>query len=376
MNTALSRPLAVMALVGSTAALALGACSDDDGKASTTGGRGGSSTSAGAGGSGSGGGAATGGGGHGAGGGYSSLPQAVMVAGYTNRTFSSTFTDKTVDTKLTKNEGFQWYPYDLFGAPTELERIVLEDDESVTLKGSTSGPNGEIATGVWTGGTTFMGTAFGGGAYFEAVLSFDPADVAEAGYAGVPAWWSYPIDFILQSDDTYWNGTKTGNYDHHIEPDFFEYNVQDVNTPPPVERYSGTFHDWYGVRNVTCKGECDWHASKDVNHRDAPAGTDWKQPTSVGFLWVPATDGQQGSATFYVNGVPAGPPVKWDKWQNTDPPNPPVDPNGPQPPWGVSWMDHEHYLLVLGTGENEPMNVERVDVWQKTTDGNLVGKGP
>lgn len=295
------------------------------------------------------------------------VPSEVVAAGYLVHTFASTFDATTVDTAESKASGFDWYVWNLF-SQADASKVVLNGDHSVTLMGDPAGPNGEIVTAARTGATTYVGTAFGGGAYFEAVFKFDPATVVAAGFKGWPSWWSLPLDHAIDGTGTWWNGDAGTGYDNHIEPDFFEYDIQ--GSPP--NRYGGTLHNWYGAYKSTCSPSsyCDWHTPSSVNLRTAPPGTDFTNYHAVGFLWVPATAASPGSATYFFDRVAIGATTTWTKW--VDQPIPVgVAPPSPQPPWAISWMDREHYLLVLGTGVGEPMTIQRVDVWQASALGNM-----
>src|SRR5882672_3947405 len=73
-------------------------------------------------------------------------PAPAAAAGYTVNTFSTGFTDTTVDLAQSGNSGFSWYPWSLFGHRTNTSALILNADHSITLMGDTTGPNGELVS--------------------------------------------------------------------------------------------------------------------------------------------------------------------------------------------------------------------------------------
>jgi hypothetical protein len=289
-------------------------------------------------------------------------PQAAAV-GYTVNTFSTNFTAANVDVANSANTGFSWYPWGLFGHRTNVSALVLNSDGSITLKGDTTGPNGELVSAASSkGGAQFVGTAFGGGAYIEAELKFNPDDVANAGSKGWPAFWALPLEGSLLKDGAQWQGQPRG-YVHTVEADILEYLYLPYGVPRNI--YGAAMHDWYGIPNVTCpRGLCAQHMRSDESKRSTPQGTDFTQYHRFGFLWVPATDAVTGYARFLFDGQMVGPERRWTKYSNQPPP--PVD-----QPWAFGWLDQEHLILILGTGPGEPMTVRSVNVWQASALQNL-----
>lgn len=289
-------------------------------------------------------------------------PPWAAAVGYRENTFSSDFTDRTVDLSGLGGSGFSWYPWALFGHRADASAIVLNPDHSVTLKGDRTGPNGEILTAAPGRGSEFVGTAFGGGAYVEAELKFNPADVAGMGSKGWPAFWALPLEGSLLKNADQWPGQPPG-YRHSVEVDILEYLYLPYNVPRNV--YGAGMHDWYGSPNVTCpKGLCAEHMHGKEPMRTTSPGTDFNQFHRFGFLWVPATDSSQGYARFYFDGVPVGPDQRWTRYSDQPPP-----PTGQ--PWAFGALDQRHLVLILGTGINEPMTVRSVQVWQASASQNL-----
>ena len=286
-------------------------------------------------------------------------PQATAVH-YTVRTFSSSFSVNQVDITNTSKSGFKWYPYQFFGAHTKLSSIDLNSDGSVTLLGDTTGPNGELATASWTGTPGgFVGTAFGGGGYFEATFKFDPKDVIKNNFNGWPSWWSMGIEHMVNLDTRQWPGQEK-DYEHFIEADFFEYDLRDYAGRGKMNYFGGALHDWFGLPG-------DRYSLVTLPNslvvREVPAKTDFTQYHRYGFLWVPATSTRDGYAEHYFDGRRVGRRVAWRQYTNQAPP--------PRPPWMFSIIDHNHLVLILGTGLNEPMTVLSVNVWQASDAHNM-----
>jgi hypothetical protein len=295
----------------------------------------------------------------------SAAPSYAAAVGYKTRTFSANFTSATVDTSGAAKSGFLWYPYALFGRHARPSAVGLNTDGSVTLTGDTTGPNGEITSATPASNSAgFVGTAFGGGAYIEAVFKFNPKDVVAAHSKGWPSFWALAAEgSVVSSAANQWKGQVKG-YDHQIEYDFFEYDYVPYNVPPNV--YSSAIHDWYGVYNVTCPGLCQESTASAVSKRAAPVATDFTQYHRYGYLWVPATATTEGYARAYFDGEPIGTDVHWTQFTNQPP-----TPNGQS--WAFGIMDRQHLVLILGTGVGEPMTVESVTVWQASDANNLHG---
>lgn len=291
----------------------------------------------------------------------SDVPPQAAAAHYTVRTFSSTFNAIQVDITNTSKSGFNWYAYNFFGTSTKLSSIILNSDGSVTLLGDTTGPGGELATVSRTapaGG--FVGTAFGGGGYFEATFKFDPQDVIKNGFNGWPAWWSMAVEHIANLDTGQWPEQQKG-YEHFIEADFFEYDLKDYVDGGRLNYFGGALHDWFGPPGNGRYSHVTLPNSVIV--REVPIDTDFTQYHRYGFLWVPATSARDGYAEYYFDGRRVGRRIAWRQFTNQTPP--------PKPPWMFSIIDNNHLVLILGTGPNEPMTVQSVKVWQDSDNHNM-----
>lgn len=304
-------------------------------------------------------------------------PQAAAV-GYTTNTFSSTF-NKDVDINNTRSSGYNWYLSKFFGAhPTNPSTLHFNSDGSLTLTSGGDASNDAINSAADTGKPApndWVGTAFGGGGYFEAEFKFDPSFVMKPGAVGFPAWWLEPLEHLKKSGGSQWNGQSAG-FEHFTEVDIFEYN-QWKNHSPNV--YAGTVHEWYGIHNATCPGKAFCHASNENNATTqfannlitTPPGTDFRQYHRFGLLWVPATKNSVGYLQYYFDGKPTSDKVTWSQYDEQKHKPMMLRTSSPNTPWVFGVLDRQHLILILGTGNGQPMTVKAVNVWQKNGNQNL-----
>lgn len=285
---------------------------------------------------------------------FTTLASPASFVGYNDNTFSSTF-NNDIDIKETYTSGFKWYVWNLFSTNANPANIVPMSGGGVTLAGDTTGPNGQIVSAAQLPGNNFVGTAFGGGFYAEAVLHFDPAQV-NSGTQGWPSWWSLVSEVSLTNTGQ-WPG-QTAGYVHGVEADFMEYERPVQNTS-----YGVAMHDDYGVPGVTCSpGLC--HVDSNVSMTLAPAPT-FTNDHKYGFLWVPATATTNGYAKFFFDNLQVGTTITWNQYTNQSP-----TPSGQ--PWLFGVLDQQHLFLILGTGPSQPMVVQSVNVWQASSANNIV----
>jgi hypothetical protein len=294
-----------------------------------------------------------------------SPPEEAIQYGDTENTFSSaTMTAQTIDMNRTYNRGYKWYLTDLDSAKASATGLKLNSDGSVTLLGDKTGAQGELSSVTPYPGTNgFAGHAFGGGAYIEAVFSYNPAQVTASHNAGVtrwPAFWSLPMEGNYTAGGT-WPGQATG-YLHNVEVDFFEAAYF---TKPTAYGAAGG-HDWYGIPNKTCNpGLCKVSWITPSAERDPPAGTVFTQYHTYGVLWVPATASTPGFLDAFFDGKLVGDRHSWTQYTNQAP-----TPVGKS--WAFGLMDKQHLFFILGTGIGAPYTIKSVNVWQKSAADNLV----
>jgi len=266
------------------------------------------------------------------------IPPAALAVGYLTQTFGPAVT-----------LGTNWYNMNFFQPPTPATQnsdgtVSISNYESIsTAMRDTSMPH------------KWRGMAFGGGAYFEAVLHFANAD--DSTLKSWPAFWGSDIENFSQNAVTaltQWSGQPQG-FGNWIETDFFEFDRQSAT------EYGIQIHNWYGYH--------DHQQVQDVRAYSQPVkvanGFNWSDSHKYGYLWVPATAATKGYAMAFLDGVQMGPTIYWDQY----------DPQAPPPPkvgtTAFSVLDSRHLVLVLNTGTHNPMTVESVTVWQASNSENL-----
>lgn len=97
---------------------------------------------------------------------------------------------------------------------------------------------------------------------------------------------------------------------------------------------------------------------------------DYNQWHDYGVLWIPATGSTNGSITYYLDGVATSSSVYWTQYVGSA--------TSPPPglfsvaPWTFGVTDTLHWVLDIGTGNSQPMNVRNIQIWQANTAGNIV----
>jgi len=295
------------------------------------------------------------------------LPAPAAAAGYTVSTFSSTFDKARVDLANSQVSGFQWYLSNFSNSHTDPSALTFESCSGVSLNAAgllsatPAAPGNDVHN--------WVGVAFGGGAYFEATLSFDPENTINApSGAGWPAWWGEPIEHFAILPSEQWPGQASG-YIHYVETDFFEYNIWSWT---PHYEYSGSMLDWYGIwQSTACPSFCNVQNSggPDTNYNNrevqAPATTDYTKLHQFGFLWIPATATTDGSAQFFFDRVATNDKVTWSKYTGSETPPP------GKTPWTFGVLDQQHMVLTVNTGVGQPMTLQSVAVWQASAAHNL-----
>jgi len=243
---------------------------------------------------------------------------------------------------------------------------MLLDDSSGYGQGlSTAGPASN-ADG-------FVGRAFGGGAYYEARIKFNPNNINAAGGTIWPSFWSDPIEALANTRvpnsrwNAQWPGQATG-YVNFDEDDFMEEPFTGN-----VGYYNGSIHNWYGIQ-ASCGGGwyCDSNndggsSNFNNNYNTLPPGTDFAQYHTYGQLWVAgnAANCGHGFVQYYFDGVACTDKVTWVDGIGSPPPQ--------NQPWQFSVMDNQHMDVILGTGHNMWYTVNWVHIWQIPGQGTCVG---
>lgn len=160
--------------------------------------------------------------------------------------------------------------------------------------GMNGGFNSDLATAA-PSGTSWVGTAYGGGGYFEATLAVNKEQVVNADLSKDrwPSWWGDPLETVVPLYNLwYWTPGDT-QYLHSGETDFFEYDQwasDRTNKDSSGLTWGGTVHDW----THSADPKSPWGYSvppggnvHEANNSDqAPAGTDLTKYHRYGLLWI------------------------------------------------------------------------------------------
>ena len=240
----------------------------------------------------------------------------------------------TIDVNNTGAPGYNWYASSFVAGPTSPGNIQVANG-ALTLVQS----NNNFSYGIGTAGPAnnadgFVGQAFGGGAYYEARIKFNPANVNPA-TTNWPSFWADSLELWVNNSlhSAHWPGQSptgtgpTSGYNHFVEDDFFEYDLGTTTA------YNGALHDWYAQI-----GQCGGGWYCDINNNPAggnggpsgfttgtpsvPGGTDWTQYHTLGSLWVAgnASNGNHGYIQRYFDGVANTDTVTWTGPPNANPP--------------------------------------------------------
>lgn len=292
----------------------------------------------------------------------SGVPLPAAKVGYTTNTLNSTFDGDydLTDTESGRKNDKSWYLWNYFGSLAHSANITVTDGVSAVLNGELVGPNGNLVSAYVAGSTdTFKGTVYGGGGYFEATISFDPATVSACCSNGWPSWWLYSIEHVAYNNLTdlsaHWDGQAAG-YSVYNETDILEY----IYTGTKPDYYTATVHTHYGITDHVVSS-----STNNGNLMAVPSKTMFTSPHKYGFLWVPATETTEGYGQYYFDQVAVGPRVTWTDFVALEESPPPSGTSK----YGV--IDDRHLVLILGTGPGAPMTVYNVQVWQKDATHNI-----
>jgi hypothetical protein len=289
----------------------------------------------------------------------SSVPAAAAAVGYNTRTFGPAVI-------LNAN----WFPWNFYGSGSQPSGAAVQNaDGSLFISGiANNNYGGGVATASQTSsGKHWTGTAFGGGAYFEAVLSFTGQGNGPYRNGG-PAFWALDVEHTSQGPyEVRWPGQRNDAAGRPYT-DFFEFDVMEYDVKEYA--YQNGIGNWYGYT----PGHATANPYRAVRGSDGsvlvPDGTMFYRYHTYGGLWVPATPSTQGYLKFYFDGVQTGQTFYWNYFDPREPSKYPAAP----PVVGssaMSGMDWRHMMLILGTGTTQPMTVQSVSVWQASSAHNL-----
>ena len=269
------------------------------------------------------------------------IPSPAFSHGFTNRVFFDDFTSiNTIDINNTKSVGYNWYTNNSWTsasypwvtlAPTSSSDISIADGV-LRLANDASGIGECLNSAVQADNASgYIGTVFGGGAYFEARISYD-STLSKLTSTGTPAFWTLAIEYLV------------GNASEFAEIDVFEAIPTGSDG---MVRIQSTLHDW---------------AANNKNPVVITSITG--QPVGFhiyGLLWVPASkNGSTGLIEMYYDGtLVASTVTNYSSSAGAIPSFEPSNPNGV-----FSIVDSQHFPLILGCGTNWPMNIDWVKVYQ------------
>jgi hypothetical protein len=294
-------------------------------------------------------------GGSGSSGSSAGVPAAAAAVGFNTSTFGPAVTLNST-----------WRPFTFYGSGAQPAGYANQNaDGSLYLSGTGHSSGTGVATASQTNtGKNWSGIAFGGGGYFEAVLSFTGQGNGPYNNGG-PGFWALDIEHTSQGPYTVsWPGQpndSNGNpYDDFFEVDFMEYDAG-------TYAYQNGIGNWYGYPPTKATSNPHQEVGGSAGSVLVPSGTNFAQYHSYGCLWMPATPSTQGYLKFYFDGVQLGDTFYWN-YNNPNNPFPPLPQNNST---AMSGMDGRHLFLILGTGTDQPMTVKSVTVWQASGANNL-----
>jgi len=185
-------------------------------------------------------------------------------------------------------------------------------DGSLTTWADTNN-NGAVMASAGAKGGSYVGVAFGCGAYIESIAAIPPLTDLTPGH---PAAWSMALEHLAglsgaASPTEQWAGQATG-YVHFIEADYGEFfginasGASLLNTAPI---------DWYGKPGCGSDGFCKDSPAPAIVA--TPGGSNLSVYHRYGLLWVPATAAVNGHYQAYFDDAPIGQNFSWTQDLNS-----------------------------------------------------------
>lgn len=257
-------------------------------------------------------------------------PAQAAAAGYNNLIFADDFTSlSTIDTGHSGGAGYNWYLDRLAGWTPAAASDFSVANSVLKIDQSDAAVNCGITTMCSVSGNGYSFDR----AYFEARMRFDPSKNAVS--SGWPSFWSLSTEGFmnrgLETDMKRWS-----------ELDFFE-EVPDA--------YNGSLHDWQHPDLLSSKVD---YCNVNTNYKPLP-GIDKTKWHTYGCLW------ESGRVQYYFDN---------QHILTTNYSDAAVPPEHTNYPVGTfSILDHEPrgVTMILGSGDNWPLEVDWVRVWGKQT---------
>lgn len=289
---------------------------------------------------------------------YRSVPAPARKVNYLTNSY---FLDFSKDQFREMPWGFErhWVPFRFFGYKFPLKNISsLLNEPGIRLTGVSQFANAHISSARQSNGLPgFNGIAFGGGAYIEAEMRFDPSVISTLN--GWPSFWALSLcGLISPVECNHWNGQPEG-FQNNVELDIFEYLTGDSAS------YATALHHWYGIPAMTCPNRaCKISSAYSLNKKYFPIDFDFDEFHRYGVLWVPATNLYPGYVEFYLDGDLMAGAVSWNLFDSR------YAPTDSAQDWAFSVIDRQIFILVFGAGAYQHLDIRGVSVWQKSMNLN------
>ena len=264
-------------------------------------------------------------------------PAFARAGGYKNVVFSEDFNSLAdVDVNNTKTAGYKFYTGAFPYLGTALTPTPSGDySASSSILTITDNPNPnlggyEFATVAYLGASAprTLGTTFSAGFYFEARMSFNPAQAKSTGW---PAIWMQDLTGTLGLADN--NPTEGA--------DFGEVDMVEWLWNGSTNILNSNVNEW--INNSIAHSNSNNQASETIYSVTADSAYH-----TYGLLWTPAsTHSGTGTFTWYFDGVPlANRTLTYTSGGN------------------FSVFDSDNFILWIDTGPSQTMNVDYVMVCQ------------
>jgi UDP-glucuronate decarboxylase len=293
---------------------------------------------------------------------------------YPNLVFFDDFASlDSIDMSDSRIEGYKWYRLQWWeNGITNLDCIRVSD--SILYLGGGTG-RGRVQSAIpFSNLRHFIGNVWGGGAYFEVRMKFNP--LLGAGVTGGLGAYLFSIEHIyfdLFPYDAQFPGQARG-YAHFAELDIMELaGLSSRNDYVGKTGFQGTLHDWSGVYDgaPTYRG---WQFDLyNINSLHTAGAVDWKQFHTYGALWVPQAGSSPGYVRWFFDDRPLGsvywlgpmrspPQISKDKQYK----GVPIDQSTPLRAGPIfSVIDGQRLAMQLDGNPDWPILVDWVKVWQK-----------
>lgn len=236
-----------------------------------------------------------------------SLQDYSITTGGPSGTMSLVFFDDftstaTIDMANAQVDGFNWYREQWWGNGTTNLDNISQSGTVLTLGGGTG--RGRLQSAIASANPqNYIGNGWGGGAFFEARMKFNPTNTNISGTFGI---YLFSLPHIYDNPavgDAKWPGQAPG-YSHFTELDMFELSgFEPDNSYNGHHTFQGTVHDWSGTYNGTLWQRNIYNAN---SLQDVGAPPDWTAFHTYGVLWVPRTGTTPGFVRWYFDGAPLG----------------------------------------------------------------------